>query len=747
MAQRIKIKRSNSATNPADLKEGELAYIHSNNTAGNLYIGRPGTGDASTGLCSSIDIVGGLIDHTKLSGIDTGAEVNPDQVSAGERTAGTATDERSFSPADIKSMVDTHALTGLSAATSSALGAIKLHSDTAQTTAPETVSTTANRSYSVQLDANSKASVNVPWTDTTYTLPTATSTALGGIELFSDTDQTTAAESVTTTANRTYGIQLNSDNQAVVNVPWTDTGYTLPTATSTVLGGIELFSNTTQTTAANAVTATAGKTYGIQLNSDGQAVVNVPWSNTQRAIHDSPVDGATTTSISSNWAFDNVKTAVPANALFTDTTYTGGTGVTVNASEEISIGQAVGTTDDVTFDDLTLTGNIQLDDSGEIKFTSEGLAYNESTNTITSTRIIFDEWDYDSYSVNELGDISRAILKLGASGETMPAEYVHLFDYNNSGTFGSDDTIIFLQRMQAAVSATKYSNVLTGISNSSDYATTLIADLKDGDYDVASASDGSISLGSSSSRFKDINLSGDATIGGNLDVGGTVSIGDIVTQSSTSPVIKLKDSSATHDDYKIAVQDDEFELTQHTDLDEAGDTSLSILKAKLHPTSGGVLMAIGGAYDGNHALAVTGGVICTGNLNALSEVNLGAAAVAASGGDPAIPAKDTTVKGSLTVDGDLTVSGTTTTVNTETINLADNIIELNSNVGANNATQNAGIEVNRGNYTNVQLFWDETNHDWRVDTVGDVASGATTSPLLTSNNFETNITELDGGDF
>lgn len=42
-------------------------------------------------------------------------------------------------------------------------------------------------------------------------------------------------------------------------------------------------------------------------------------ANTWRGIHDTPVDGATTTSISSNWAFDNVKTAVPANAVFTDT--------------------------------------------------------------------------------------------------------------------------------------------------------------------------------------------------------------------------------------------------------------------------------------------------------------------------------------------------------------------------------------------------------------------------------------------
>ena len=49
----------------------------------------------------------------------------------------------------------------------------------------------------------------------------------------------------------------------------------------------------------------------------------------QRAISSTPTDGATTTAISSDWAFDNVKTAVPANALFTDanTTYSAGSGL------------------------------------------------------------------------------------------------------------------------------------------------------------------------------------------------------------------------------------------------------------------------------------------------------------------------------------------------------------------------------------------------------------------------------------
>ena len=61
----------------------------------------------------------------------------------------------------------------------------------------------------------------------TVTIPAvsgaATSTAHGLVKLASDTDQTVAANTVTATTNRTYGVQFNSSDQMVVNVPWSDT--------------------------------------------------------------------------------------------------------------------------------------------------------------------------------------------------------------------------------------------------------------------------------------------------------------------------------------------------------------------------------------------------------------------------------------------------------------------------------------------------------------------------------------------
>ena len=67
----------------------------------------------------------------------------------------------------------------------------------------------------------------------------------------------------------------------------------------------------------------------------------------------------------------------------------------------------------------------------------------------------------------------------------------------------------------------------------------------------------------------------------------------------------------------------------------------------------------------------------------------------------------------LVLTGDLTVQGTTTTINTETINLADNIILLNSNE-TGSPTQSGGLEIERGTALNVQFVWDENLDRWSL---------------------------------
>ena len=147
----------------------------------------------------------------------------------------------------------------------------------------------------------------------TYVLPEATSTTRGGIELFSNTDQSVAANAVSSTSGRTYGSQLNSSGQLVVNVPWTNTTYGVMTATTLGLGKLE--DNTTQTVAANSVSSTSGRTYGVQMNSSDQLVVNVPWTDS------TPVDSVAASTdnnlkgISVSPTTGNVKVGLNINGL------------------------------------------------------------------------------------------------------------------------------------------------------------------------------------------------------------------------------------------------------------------------------------------------------------------------------------------------------------------------------------------------------------------------------------------------
>ena len=103
----------------------------------------------------------------------------------------------------------------------------------------------------------------------------------------------------------------------------------------------------------------------------------------------------------------------------------------------------------------------------------------------------------------------------------------------------------------------------------------------------------------------------------------------------------------------------------------------------------------------------------------------------------------------VTIAGNLIVEGTTTTVNTETINLADNIINLNSNLDANTVpSQDAGFEINRGSELPVSLVWDEAADKWTIGTETFVAAtfeGDLTGNADTATALETARTiSLDG---
>ena len=97
--------------------------------------------------------------------------------------------------------------------------------------------------------------------------------------------------------------------------------------------------------------------------------------------------------------------------------------------------------------------------------------------------------------------------------------------------------------------------------------------------------------------------------------------------------------------------------------------------------------------------------------------------------------------GDVIVGGDLTVNGTVTSVNSTTVELGDNILLLNSGE-TGSPTANAGLEIERGTVANVFFRWNETTDKWEV-----TRDGTSFYVLIDSNNFETEITTLDGGTF
>ena len=102
---------------------------------------------------------------------------------------------------------------------------------------------------------------------------------------------------------------------------------------------------------------------------------------------------------------------------------------------------------------------------------------------------------------------------------------------------------------------------------------------------------------------------------------------------------------------------------------------------------------------------------------------------------------DDTFAANLTITGNLTVSGNTTYVNTETIQLSDNIITLNAN-HTGSATQDAGLEVERGDDSNVVLQWNEANDYWEIASGGTIGRIITTGDEGSGNGFDADL--LDG---
>lgn len=210
-------------------------------------------------------------------------------------------------------------------------------------------------------------------------------------------------------------------------------------------------------------------------------------------------------------------------------------------------------------------------------------------------------------------------------------------------------------------------------------------------------------------------VSGDITsiiAGTGITVSGTT--GDVT--------VTLADTAVTPGSYGSATQIPTFTVDQQgrltaagtasisTDLDIAGDTGTDTISLA------------------TETLTFTGGDGITTSVAASVATFDVDSTVVRTSGDQTI-AGNKTFSNNVIINGDLTVSGNMVTKLSENVLIEDNIIVLNSNeTGA--ATEDAGLQVNRGTDPSISLIWNETTDKWQIETATTVYQNIATEDYV-----------------
>ena len=209
---------------------------------------------------------------------------------------------------------------------------------------------------------------------------------------------------------------------------------------------------------------------------------------------------------------------------------------------------------------------------------------------------------------------------------------------------------------------------------------------------------------------------------------GTLGVGAITTTSNLAVTGTITgDTSLTLD--AVTISTAEIGV-----LDGATQGTSSASKAMITDASGDILMPdsdkfeLGASSDMTLYHDATNSYITnkTGALKIATETSGIAVAIGHT-------TSETTINDNLTVTGDLTVSGTTTTINTATIEIEDNILNLNRTQDTTDTATAAtsGIEIYRGDGVNqASLIFDEADDTW--DITNDLKINGTTASSSTS---------------
>jgi len=350
------------------------------------------------------------------------------------------------------------------------------------------------------------------------------------------------------------------------------------------------------------------------------------------------------------------------------------------------------TNDGTTYVDIASNTDVANSYSNATSYTDNAIA--NVNNTIANIATSFTVAG-DSGSNQTITSGSDTLTISGGTGLSSVASATDTITLNldntavTAGTYGNGNTAAtFTVDAQGRLTSASQNAISILASQVSDFTANTRAQI---------SVSGDLSYNSSTGVISFTNDAGDieaVTAGTGLSGGGT----------SGNVTIDLANTAVSAGSYGAANSVATFTVDAQGRLTSASNSTISILASQVSDLSSNAVTSL------------------TGTAN---EIEVSASAGSVTVGLPS----NVTIGQDLTVTGNLVVNGNTTTLNTETINVEDNIIVLNSTV-TGSPTLDAGIEVERGTSNNAVLKWNETTDSWQISEDGtNFANIATTDDV------------------
>lgn len=423
---------------------------------------------------------------------------------------------------------------------------------------------------------------------------------------------------------------------------------------------------------------------------------------------------------------------------------TAGTGVnlTNNSGEgstpTIAIGQAVGTSSSVTF------ANVTADLIGDVTGNADTATALETARTIQLSGDVSGSVSFDGTAninlVTTVNTASVAIGELYGVNITNPEEFQSLSYNGTQWVNGHIPVVSYVQNAEATTLTT--GTVVYLFGGTGDHASVKRAD--NNSDTTSSKTVGVVAAPIAASQNGPVVTRGYVD-GINLS---TYSVGDILWLnanglfSTTKPVAPKHMVfvgvvvRATNNGIMYVATQNGYELEELHDVKISGVTDGQFLRYNSASTiwvNDTINLGTDTAGSYVESLVAGTGVTLTNNSGEGATPTVAIGQAVGTSSSVTFAKVDTT--GDVTVGGNLTVNGTTTTLNTETLAVEDNIVVLNSNF-TGSPTLNAGIEVERGDSTNVVLRWNETTDQWET-----TENGSTFHSIINTESLEDRLAQ------